>query len=135
MGSTQRVQAGAETLAVKVSRVVDPLQGSGASIPPGDRAVGVFVQILNHGPAVYDSSATGDISIKTSTGRADPTFVPQGECQTPLRDWDNEISAGVARSGCVAFAISAKAKVRAVRFSPHGGAAGRVSWTVGSRAN
>jgi hypothetical protein len=108
--------------------VIDPLQNTGASIPPGRRLVGVLVRVLNHGPAIYDSSATGDVSLATSSGGADASFVPHGVCQTPLRDFDNEISPGVARSGCVAFSVAAHAKVLAVRFSPHGGAAGRVSW-------
>jgi hypothetical protein len=90
----------------------------------------VLVRIINRGPAVYDSSATGDLSLETSKGEASPVFVPQGICQTPLRDFDNEISVDEARSGCVAFAVAAGAKLMAVRFSPHGAAAGRVSWLV-----
>lgn len=130
MGATQRVHAGAATLSVTVSKVIDPLRGSGASLPAGRRLVGVFVRILNHGPAVYDSSATGDVSLR-SRGGAQPTFVPRGACQTPLRDFDNEISPGEARAGCVAFSVSSGAKVIAVRFSPHGAAAGRASWLLG----
>jgi hypothetical protein len=124
------VHAGTGTLSVTVTKVIDPLLGSGAAIPAGSRAVGVLVRIVNHGPAVYDSSATGDISLATSSGGAAPAFVPQGVCQTPLRDFDNEISAGEARAGCVAFALASQARVVAVRFSPHGNAAGRVVWMV-----
>ena len=58
-------------------------------------------------------------------------FASHGVCQTPLRNWDNYIAAGEAKSGCVAFAVRGGAKVTAVRFSPHGRAAGRVSWRVG----
>jgi hypothetical protein len=88
----------------------------------------VLVQIENHGPDVYDSSATGDISVVPSSGTATPTFAPHGACQTPLRDFDNYITAGESRHGCVAFAIPSGARVLAVRFSPQGQAAGRATW-------
>lgn len=90
----------------------------------------MLVSIDNHGPAVYDSSSTTDISLASSSGQGTPVFAPQGVCQTPLRNWDNYIVAGDAVSGCVTFAVGAGAKVTAVRFSPHGEAAGRVSWRV-----
>ncbi len=131
VGSTQTVHAGTGTLSVTVTHVIDPLEGSGATVPPGTHPVGVLVRIVNHGPGVYDSSATGDISLRTSSGEASPTFVPQGVCQTPLRDFDNYIGAGAERAGCVTFAVRSGARLVAVRFSPHGQAAGRVAWAVG----
>ena len=131
VGSTQTVHAGTSTLSVTVTHVIDPLKGSGATVPPGTHPVGVLVRILNHGPGVYDSSATGDISLRTSRGDASPTFVPQGVCQTPLRDFDNYIGAGSERSGCVTFAARSGARLVAVRFSPHGRSSGRAAWAVG----
>ena len=130
MGTSQRVHAGGSRLSVRVSKVIDPLRDSGATLPPGDRAVGVLVSILNHGPAVYDSSSTTDISLTSSKGAGTPTFAPHGVCETPLRNWDNYIAAGETKAGCVTFAVGGGAKVTAVRFSPHGQAAGRVSWRV-----
>jgi hypothetical protein len=131
VGVAQRVAAGATTLSVTVERVLDPLGGSRAALLPHTRAVGVVAMIRNDGPGVYDSSSTGDFSVVPSSGSATPVFAPAGVCQTPLRDWDNEISPGEERGGCVAFALGAKAKVRDVRFSPHARAAGRVTWAVG----
>jgi hypothetical protein len=113
---------------VTVSRVIDPLLGSGAALLSGTRAVGVLVRVENHGPDIYDSSATGDVSIVPSAGAASPLFVPNGVCQTPLRDFDNQISAGEVRDGCVAFALDSAAKVLTVRFRPHGQATGAASW-------
>ena len=110
---------------------MDPLRDSGAALPPGERAVGVLVSIRNNGPAVYDSSSTTDISLTSSKGAGTPVFAPQGVCETPLRNWDNYIVAGETKSGCVTFAVGSGAKVTAVRFSPHGQAAGRVSWRIG----
>jgi hypothetical protein len=110
--------------------VISPLADSGAALQPGTRAVGVVVRIQNRGPGVYDSSATGDVSIAASSGSATPVFAPHGICQTPLRDFDNYITAGEVRQGCVTFAVQAGAKVVAVRFSPHGRAAGRATWTA-----
>lgn len=131
MGASQHVHAGGSRLSVRVSKVIDPLRDSGATLPPGDRAVGVLVSILNHGPAVYDSSSTTDISLTSSKGAGTPSFAPHGVCETPLRNWDNYIVAGEAKSGCVTFAVRSGAKVATVQFSPHGQAAGRVSWRVG----
>jgi hypothetical protein len=131
VGARLRVHAGAATLEVTVARVIDPLRGSGAAVPPGEHVVGVLVRILNRGPGVYDSSATGDFSLHSSAGDASPTFVPRGICQTPLRDFDNEISPGEERSGCVAFGLPAGARALTVRFSPHGSPTGRVAWKVG----
>jgi hypothetical protein len=108
--------------------LINPLAGSGAALQAGTRAVGVFVWILNHGPGVYDSSATGDVSVVPTAGRAMPVFARRGVCQTPLRDFDNYITAGEVRHGCIAFSIEAGARVAAVHFSPHGEAAGRATW-------
>jgi hypothetical protein len=131
VGAAQRVPAGGTTLSVTVERVLDPLDGSGAALLPHTRAVGVIAVIRNAGPGVYDSSSTGDFSVVPSSGTATPVFAPTGVCQTPLRDWDNEISPGGERSGCVAFALGTKATVADVRFSPHARAAGRATWAVG----
>lgn len=117
-------------LSVTVTRLIDPLSHSGAALQPGTRAVGVVLRIQNHGPGIYDSSATGDISIVPSSGSATPVFAAHGVCQTPLRDFDNYITAGEIRHGCVAFSIEMGAKVVAVRFSPHGRAAGRATWAA-----
>jgi len=131
VGAAQRVPAGGTTLSVTVERLLDPLDASHAALLPHTRAVGVVAVIRNDGPGVYDSSSTGDFSVVPSSGSATPVFVPAGVCQTPLRDWDNEISPGEDRSGCVAFALGAKARVADVRFSPHARGAGRATWAVG----
>jgi hypothetical protein len=115
---------------VTAKALIDPLRDSGAAALPGTRTVGVLVQIVNDGPGVYDSSATGDVSIVPSSGPARPVFVRQGVCQTPLRDFDNYIAPGVSRAGCVAFTVGSRARVLAVQFSPHGQSAGRVTWTT-----
>lgn len=128
VGVTKRLNASGTTLLVTVIRVIDPLGDSGAALLAGTRAVGVLMRIQNHGPGIYDSSATGDVSVVPSSGTATPVFAPHGTCQTPLRDFDNYISAGEVRSGCVAFAVANGAKVRSVRFSPHGQATGRGTW-------
>jgi hypothetical protein len=132
VGATQAVHAGGATLSVAVVRVIDPLRGSGAALLTGTRAVGVFVRIRNNGPGIYDSSATGDISIVPSAGMTTPVFAPHGICQTPLQDFDNYITPGVVRNGCVVFSIQSDAKLLAVRFSPHGEAAGRTTWRASS---
>jgi hypothetical protein len=128
VGTPQRVRAAGTTLSVTVLRVIDPLPSSGAALPPGTRAVGVVVRVVNNGSGIYDSSATGDVSILPSPGPATPAFASRGICQTPLRDFDNYITPGEVRHGCVTFAVPSRATVLAVRFSPHGQAAGRVSW-------
>ncbi len=89
-----------------------------------------MLSIASHGPGIYDSSATGDVSIVASAGTATPVFAQRGVCQTPLRDFDNYISPGEKRIGCVAFSLPAGARLLSVRFSPHAKAAGRVSWSV-----
>ena len=130
VGTTQNVHTAGTTLSVKVLRVLDPLLGSGAALEPGTRAVGVMIQIQNNGPGIYDSSATGDVSVVPSVGTPVPVFAPQGACQTPLRDFDNYITEGEVRQGCVVFAVDSGAKLLAVRFSPHGQPAGRVTWAT-----
>ncbi len=130
VGQSQRVSASDATLTVTVSRVIDPLRGSGAALLPGSRAVGVLLRVVNHGPGIYDSSATGDVSIAISSGTATPVFAQAGVCQTPLRDFDNYISPAEQRQGCVAFSLPSGARVLAVRFSPHAKATGRVSWAI-----
>jgi hypothetical protein len=128
VGVTQRVDAGGTTLSVTVHAILDPLRGSGAALLPGTRAVGVIAEIRNDGPGSYDSSSTGDFSIVASSGPAQPVFAPSGSCATPLRDWDNAISPGEDRTGCVAFTLASAARVTAIRFSPHAAARGRATW-------
>ena len=131
VGHAQRVPARGTTLVITVTRVIDPLRGSGAKVPPGMEAVGVLVAARNAGPAGYDSSATSDFSLLTAAGPASPVFVPSGTCQTYLQDFMNEIAPGQGRTGCVAFAIPRGEEPRMVRFSPDGGTAGVVrSWAM-----
>jgi hypothetical protein len=132
VGSTRRANAGGAQLDVTVRRVIDPLRDSGAAPLAGKHAVGVLVQVHNRGAAVYDSSATGDFSIVPSSGTAPPAFAPSGICQTHDRDFENYITAGEVRVGCVVFDVKNGASVKGVRFSPHAQAAGRLSWAVGS---
>jgi hypothetical protein len=130
VGALQRVRAGTSTLSVRLVRVLDPLRGSGASLLPGNRALGVVVQIRNLGPEIYDSSATADISLLASSGTPTPVFAPRGPCRTPLRDFDNYIYPGQLREGCVVFQLPARATALAVRFSPHARARGAVTWAL-----
>ena len=133
VGETYQVTGGGSSLAVTVTKAIDPLSDSGAALLPGTRAVGVKIQILNHGSDSYDSSATGDVSLVLSSGAAVPTFAPSGACQTPLRDFDNNIGPGDQVAGCVVFSAPNSAKVLEVRFAPHAdkAAAARYSWSVG----
>lgn len=132
VGSAQRVPAPGTTLIVTVTSVIDSLRGSGASVPPGTKPVGVTVKVRNAGPGSYDSSATGDFSLLSASGQASPVYVPSGECQTPLQDFMNELSAGVVRTGCVAFAVPTGQAPTTVRFAPNGGVNGHSrSWAVG----
>ena len=86
--------------------LVDPLRASsGAALQPGTRAIGVVVQIRNGGPAIYDSSATGDITIVPSSGAVSPVLATRGPCRTPAEDFDRYITAGEDRVGCVVFSI------------------------------
>jgi hypothetical protein len=64
----------------------------------------------------------------TSSGTAAPLFVKQGVCQTQLTDFESLIGVGDTHAGCVAFAIPDRARVVAVRFSPHSRAPGSVTW-------
>lgn len=129
VGATQRVDAGGARLNVTLTRVIDPLRGAGAALAPGTRAVGVLVRIVSAGPALYDSSATGDFSLVASAGVVTPAFARHGVCRTPLNDFDRYITAGETRSGCVVFAVATHARVLAVRFSPHARARGRLTWS------
>ena len=128
IGAARSVNAHGTKLRVTVSRVIDPLRGSGATLLPATRVVGVFVRIANRGPGGYDSSSTGDISIIPSSGVAAPAYAPAGACKTPDRDFDNAIGPGESRTGCVVFTLDAKARLVGERFAADGGGAGSVTW-------
>ncbi|MGH2913638.1 MAG: hypothetical protein ACRDMX_01495 [Solirubrobacteraceae bacterium] len=128
VGATQRVHAGGSTLSVTVSRVLDPLRGSGARLLRGMRAIGVLVSIADDSGATYDSTASGDWSLITTAGPATPLLIKRGPCQTQLVDFESLIGAGETRGGCVAFSAPSRADVLQVRFSPHSRARGRVAW-------
>ena len=128
MGSALPVHAGSSTLLVTVTRVLDPLTGTGSPLLPGHRATGVLVTIRVVAGATYDSSASGDWSILTSAGLASPLFVKQGVCQTQLTDFESLIGVGESRDGCVAFTVPRHARILSVRFTPHSRARGTVAW-------
>ena len=128
VGETQRVVTSGSRLAVTLRRVVDHLRGSGAQLAAGTRAVGVIIQISSSGPRVYDSSATGDITVVASDGVVTPVLATHGTCRTPLDDFDRYITAGEDRIGCVVFAVANGATLDAVRFSPHAHRLGRLTW-------
>lgn len=115
-------------LAVTVTRVYPRLTGTGAALLPGAQAVGVQITIRNERGATYDSTASGDVSVITSTGMPAPLYIKLGACQTPLTDFESLIGVGETHSGCVGFAIPSGARVLAVRFSPHSRAPGSVTW-------
>lgn len=127
-GITQKVDAGGARLTVTLRGVIDPLRASGAVLPAGTRAVGVIFQIRSAGPRLYDSSATGDISLAVSGGVVTPVLATRGVCRTPLEDFDRYITAGEDRIGCVVFAVPDGATLDAVRFSPHAQRRGRLTW-------
>ncbi len=131
VGATQRVRARGTTLKVAVTRVIDPLRGSGATLLPGTRVVGVVVRIRDLGPGEYDSSSTGDLAVVPASGSAAATYAARGSCMTQDRDFDNQISAGETRQGCVAFALGQRARLLAVRFTADGGGAGVATWAGG----
>ncbi|MFZ1996241.1 MAG: hypothetical protein WAU75_19175 [Solirubrobacteraceae bacterium] len=128
MGAALRVHAGTSTLLVRVSKVLDPLTGTGSGLLRGHRASGVEVTIRGVAGSTYDSTASGDWSILTTAGRASPLFVKQGLCQTPLADFESLIGVGESRDGCVAFSLPRRARILSVRFSPHSRARGSVAW-------
>jgi hypothetical protein len=127
-GTTQRVDSDGARLAVTLRSVRDPLRGSGAELPSGSRAVAVVFQIRSAGPKLYDSSATGDISVVVSNGVVAPVLATRGACRTPLEDFDRFITDGEDRIGCVVFAVANDATLDAVRFSPHAHRLGRLTW-------
>jgi hypothetical protein len=126
------VGAGATTLVVDVTKVIDPLRGSGARVPAGMNPIGVLVSVRNAGPSPYDSSYTSDFSLLYPGGHALPVFAPAGVCKTLVQDFMNELAASVTRTGCIAYLIPAGNTPSTVRLAPDGGTAGdHVSWTVG----
>ena len=79
------MDTGGTQLEVTLRQVIDPLGGSGAKLQQGMRAVGVIVQIRSSGPDVYDSSATGDISLVVSNGPVTPVLATRGRLQNPAQ--------------------------------------------------
>jgi hypothetical protein len=128
VGRTQRVPAAGSVLAVTVTRVFPRLTDTGAALLPGTQAAGVQITISNEQGATYDSTASGDVSVITSTGMPAPLFIRLGACQTPLTDFESLIGVGETHSGCVGFSIPQGARVVGVRFSPHGRSLGSVTW-------
>jgi hypothetical protein len=128
VGRPQRVHAGSSILSVTVSKVYGSLSGTGSALLPGAHAAGVQLTIRNDSGATYDSTASGDVSVITSSGAAAPLFIRQGVCQTQLTDFESLIGVGETRTGCVGFTVPHGARVVGVRFSPHSRAPGSVAW-------
>ena len=111
-----------------VTQVYGSLSDTGAALLPGSHAAGVELTIHNDAGATYDSTASGDVSVITSSGAAAPLFIRQGVCQTQLTDFESLVGVGETRTGCVGFTIPHGARVVGVRFSPHSRAPGSVTW-------
>jgi hypothetical protein len=132
IGASQRVSAPGTTMVVTIRSLIDPLRDSGAHLTPGMKPVAILVAVRNAGPGGYDSSSTGDFSLDSVTGQANPVFVPRGVCQTPLQDFMNAIGPGEVRTGCVAFSIPNDQRPTTVGFAPDGGSGGRRRlWAAG----
>jgi hypothetical protein len=131
VGRTQHVPATGTTLVVTVSKVIDPLRGSGAKVPAGMTPVGVLITARNAGPGGYDSSYTSDFSLLSAAGHAMPVFVPAGVCKTLVQDFMNELGRGETRTGCIAYLVPHGKAPTSVRLAPDGGTAGHsASWVL-----
>jgi hypothetical protein len=128
VGRAQRVHAAGSTLSVTVTNVYGSLADTGSALLPGTHAAGVQLSIRDDSGATYDSTASGDVSLITSSGTAAPLFIKQGVCQTQLTDFESLIGVGETHSGCVGFTVAHGARVVGVRFSPHSQAPGSVTW-------
>jgi hypothetical protein len=134
VGATVAVRLASTTVVVTVKRVIDPLVDSGAKAPAGMVPVGVVISVRGGGPETSDSSATSDFELLTAAGSAMPVFAPGGVCQTDVQDFMNELGAGQARTGCIAYLIPRGHAPTAVRFAAYGGHEGHaVSWVVAGR--
>ncbi|HTX06984.1 MAG TPA: hypothetical protein VME22_00150 [Solirubrobacteraceae bacterium] len=132
IGASQKVRAPGTTMVVTIRSLIDPLRDSGAHLIPGMKPVAILVAVRNAGPGGYDSSSTGDFSLDSAAGQANPVFVPRGVCQTPLQDFMNAIGPGEVRTGCVAFSIPNDQRPTTVGFAPDGGSGGRRRlWAAG----
>jgi hypothetical protein len=132
IGASQRVPAPGTTMVVTIRSLIDPLRDSGAHLTPGMQPVAIVVAVRNAGPGGYDSSSTGDFSLDSAAGQANPLFVPRGVCRTPLQDFMNAIGPGEVRTGCVAFSIPKDQQPTTVGFAPDGGSGGRRRlWAAG----
>lgn len=119
------------SLRVTLNAVIDPLRGSGATLLPHFKAVGVMVSVRNQGPGGYDSSDTGAVSLRSAAGPASPVYAPAGRCQTSLQNFLNEMSVGELRTGCVTFAVPAGREPLTVGFSSGAGGTDKSrSWVV-----
>lgn len=132
VGTSQRVGANGTTLVVDVTKVIDPLRGSGARVPAGMNPIAVLVTVRNAGPSPYDSSYTSDFSLLYPGGHALPVFAPAGVCKTLVQDFMNQLAASVTRTGCIAYLVPAGKPPTTVRLAPDGGTTGHsASWAVG----
>ena len=128
IGRAQQVITDGAHLTVTITHLIDPLTATGSRALPGTRQVGLQVQIDNHGPETYDSTASGDLSVVLSSGQAQPLDVRRGVCETQLVDFESHVYPGDVRDGCVGFSVSRHATVLAARFSPHSRPPGTLTW-------
>ena len=83
IGASQRVPAPGTTMVVTIRSLIDPLRDSGAHLTPGMKPVAILVAVRNAGPGGYDSSSTGDFSLDSAAGQANPVFRAQGRVSNP----------------------------------------------------
>jgi hypothetical protein len=132
VGKRQHIKTRKTKLEVTVRRVIDPLKGSGATVDPGSRAVGVRVSVRNRGSGPYDGSSKSDFKL-VSHGNvpAAQVFAPSGKCSTPEVDFLRQFGSGQSGSGCVVFALEEGEHPGRVTFSPHDGSGRHLTWIVG----
>ncbi len=127
LGTRQAVHTHGAELTVTVTRVL-ALSHTRTPALPGTRQVGVLLRIANQSGETYDSTSSGDVSLRLARGQAQPLDVRAGPCMTPLVDFESMIGSGDVRSGCAAFSVPRGVRVLAVRFSPHARTPGTLTW-------
>jgi Domain of unknown function (DUF4352) len=123
-----------EKMSVTLTKVIPGAQpGDQFSAPgAGDQLYAVQFKLANTGSAAYDDAPSNGTKLVDSAGKSySPTFMVDSVTGCPMFAAVEQIAAGGAHEGCLAFQIPATAKITEVRFTLDSGLASQTGqWTV-----
>jgi Domain of unknown function (DUF4352) len=124
---------GAQGIAVNLSQIIDPAQGSDQYTTPdaGKHFVGVKIQVTNNGTSGFQDDVNNDVTIIGSDNQNYTADFNAITGCTNFSDGSFTLASGASTTGCVTFQLPNGVTSAKVQFAPNSGFSGDTGeWTT-----